>query len=303
MDRFKLMETYAAVVRLGSYTRAAGDLGVTRAMVSRRVQELEALLGARLLNRNTHGIAVTGIGAEYYEDCATLLSRLKDVEERTRADQSAPSGDLRIYATKTFGEVVLGSVVADFCALYPDINVQVRLGATGDVRLPPGFDLAIRTLRDQDADLVSRPIIGLPRILVAAPQYLVVRGTPRSPADLATHNCLDPSGAAWSTWEFQGKGGRTSIRVGGSPQLNTSLMVKHAVLKGLGIGILREFLVSEEIRAGRLVRVLGHLTLDRRMLHIFRAKDRDPPLRMRLFADYLCDRMKHYAKELGLPAA
>lgn len=302
MDRFKLIETFVAVVRQGSYTRAAAELRVTRAMVSRRIQELEAQLGARLLNRNTHGVMVTGIGADYFERANALLGDLRTMEEHARADQSAPRGELRILATKTFGEVVLGPVVADFCALYPNIDVHVRLGETSQAPFEPGFDLAVRTLREVDAALTARAIVTLPRILVAAPSYLARHGTPEVPADLARHNCLDPGGRPINTWEFRGPGGRKAIRVTGSPHLNTSLMVRHVVLKGLGIGILREYLTYEDLREGRLVRVLDRHHLDRRTLHIIRPKDRDPPLRTRLFIDYLSNRMKDYMKGLELPA-
>ncbi len=303
MDRFKLMETYAAVVRSGSYTRAASELGVTRAMVSRRIQDLESNLGARLLNRNTHGVAVTGIGADYYESCTALLADLQSIEERTRINVAVPRGALHILATKTFGEMVLAPVVADFCALYPDIDLHVTLGEGGMDPFSSGFDLAIRTLPVRDASLVARAIVSLPRILVAAPDYLARHGTPASPGELTRHNCLDPSGAAQSTWEFHGPEGRKAVRVAGTPRANTSTIVRHAALKGLGIAILREYLVFDDLRAGTLVRLLDNYRLDRRALYVVRPKDRHPPARMRLFIDYLSERMKDYAKDLSQPAA
>jgi DNA-binding transcriptional LysR family regulator len=303
MDRFKLMETYAAVVRSGSYTRAASELGVTRAMVSRRIQELESTLGARLLNRNTHGVAVTGVGADYFESCATLLSDLRTIEERTRANISAPRGELRILATKTFGEMVLAPLVAEFCALYPDIDVHITLGEGSIDPFAGNFDLAIRTLPVRDSSLVARAIVSLPRILVASPEYLTRHGTPTDPADLTRHNCLDPSGAPHSTWDFRGPTGRKAIRVSGTPHANTSTIVRHAALKGLGIAILREYLVFDDLRSGTLVRLLGGYELDKRALYVVRPKDRHPPARMRLFIDFLSDRMKDYARDLSQPAA
>jgi DNA-binding transcriptional LysR family regulator len=303
MDRFKLMETYAAVVRSGSYTRAASELGVTRAMVSRRIQELESTLGARLLNRNTHGVAVTGVGADYFESCATLLSDLRTIEERTRANISAPRGELRILATKTFGEMVLAPLVAEFCALYPDIDVHITLGEGSIDPFAGNFDLAIRTLPVRDSSLVARAIVSLPRILVASPEYVARHGTPTDPADLTRHNCLDPSGAPHSTWDFRGPTGRKAIRVSGTPHANTSTIVRHAALKGLGIAILREYLVFDDLRSGTLVRLLGGYELDKRALYVVRPKDRHPPARMRLFIDFLSDRMKDYARDLSQPAA
>jgi DNA-binding transcriptional LysR family regulator len=303
MDRFKLMETYVAVVRSGSYNRAATELGVTRAMVSRRIQELEATLGARLLLRNTHGVAVTGIGADYFESCIALLRSLQTLEERTRANLASPRGELHILATKTFGEMVLAPVVADFCALYPDIDVHISLGEGGMDPFAGGFDIAIRTLPVRDSSLVARAIVSLPRIIVAAPQYLARRGVPQTPGELPRHNCLDPSGAAQSSWEFRGPEGRKIIRVSGTPRANTSTLVRHAALKGLGVAILREYLVFDDLREGTLVRLLDGYDLDKRALYIVRPKDRQPPARVRLFIDYLSDRMKDYAKDLSQPIA
>jgi DNA-binding transcriptional LysR family regulator len=303
MDRFKLMETYAAVVRSGSYTRAASELGVTRAMVSRRIQELESTLGARLLNRNTHGVAVTGIGADYFESCAALLSDLRTIEERTRANVASPKGELRILATKTFGEMVLAPLVAEFCVLYPDIDVHITLGEGRFDPFAGNFDLAIRTLPVRDSALVTRAIVSLPRILVASPDYLSRHGTPTTPGELTRHNCLDPSGAPHSTWEFRGPDGRKAIRISGTPHANTSTIVRHAALKGLGIAILREYLVFDDLRSGMLVRLLDGYELDKRTLHVVRPKDQHPPARVRLFIDFLADRMKDYAKDLSQPAA
>lgn len=303
MDRFKLMETYVAVVRQGSYTRAAAELGVTRAMVSRRIQEIESLLGARLLNRNTHGVAVTAIGAEYHDGCLALLGILRDMEEKARADRSAPQGELRIHATKTFGEVALAPLVADFCALYPKIDVQVTLGESSFDPFSAGFDLAIRTLPVGDNSLVARAAASLPRIIVAAPEYLARHGTPRNPADLVRHNCLDPSGASSSTWEFHGPDGRKAVRVTGSPRANASTLVRHAALRGLGIAILREYLVFDDLRAGRLHRLLPRYQLDRRQLYVVRPKENDPPIRVKLFIDFLSERMDDYIKDPGVSSA
>ncbi len=303
MDRFKLMETYAAVVRQGSYTRAAAELGVTRAMVSKRIQDLESLLGAGLLNRNTQGVTVTAAGADYYESCKKLLESLRDIEERTRADRSATRGELRVHATKTFGELALAPVVAEFCARHPEIDVQVTLGESRVDPFAEGFDLAIRTLPVRDTTLVAREIATLPRIVVAAPEYLARHSAPASPADLARHNCLDPGGAATNIWEFHGPEGRKAVRVSGSPRVNASNLVRHAALRGIGIAILREYLVTEDLRTGRLQRLLPRHQLDRRTLYVVRPKNANPPARMRLFVDFLSEHMEDYLKETASPTA
>jgi DNA-binding transcriptional LysR family regulator len=301
MDRLKLMETYATVVRLGSYTRAAQELGVTRAMVSKRIQDLEAGLSVKLLNRNTHRLSPTMAGADYYENCVTLLTEMNALEERMQAKRKVPRGEISILSSKTFSETMLGPIVADFCRGHPGISVRIALrdrDATpqGMDVITGGFDLAIRTLPGRDSALVARPIVGLPRVLVAAPEYLAQNGTPRAPADLARHSCLDPSGASHSNWNFRGPKGRAAVRISGTVRANSSVVVRQAALAGLGIALLREYLVMDDIAQGTLVRVLDDHAIDERTLYVVYQKDRFQPARVRLFIDYFTARMKAFSR-------
>jgi DNA-binding transcriptional LysR family regulator len=301
MDRLRLMETYAAVVKLGSYTRAAKELGVTRAMVSKRVQDLEAALNVKLLNRNTHRLSPTMTGADYYENCVSLLAEMSALEERMQARRSVPRGEIKILSSKTFSETVLGPVVGEFCRGHPGISVHIALrdraeSPHGTDLVTGGFDLAIRTLPARDSALVARPIIGLPRVLVAAPEYLAASGVPRTPADLAKHSCLDPSGAAHSTWSFQGPKGRSAVRISGTLRANSSLVVRHAALRGLGIALLREYLVIDDVATGALVRVLDDHAIDERTLYVVYQRDRYQPARVRLFIDFFTSRMKAFSR-------
>jgi DNA-binding transcriptional LysR family regulator len=302
MDRLKLMETYTTVVKRGSYTRAAKDLGVTRAMVSKRIQDLEGALNVKLLNRNTHRLSPTPTGTDYYENCVSLLADMHALEERMQAKRAVPRGELKILSSKTFSETMLGPIVSEFCRLYPGISVHIALRDRdttphGMDLVTGGFDMAVRTLPARDSALIARPIVGLPRVLVASPDYLARSGTPRSPADLAKHSCLDPSGAAHSNWNFQGPKGPTSVRVSGTLRANSSIVVRHGALNGLGIAILRDYLIAENLSDGSLVRVLEDYAIDERTLYVVYQKDRYQPARVRLFIDYLTSRMKAFSRD------
>lgn len=302
MDRLRLMETYTAVVRLGSFTRAAAELGVTRAMISRRIQDLEAALSVRLLNRDTHRLSVTAAGADYYQSSLALLAEMQALEERMQSKRASPRGEIKVLSTKTFSETVLGPIVAEFCTEHPNISVQITLrdrdtAPRGMDIVSGGFDLAIRTLPVRDSSLVARPIVGLPRVVVASPGYLARSGQPETPAELSRHNCLDPSGAPHATWGFVGPGGQTAIRVTGTLRANSSLVVRDAALKGLGIAILREYLVIGDLNDGALVKVLDEYAIDERTLYVVYQKDRYRPIRVKLFVDYLTERMKTLLKE------
>jgi DNA-binding transcriptional LysR family regulator len=301
MDRLKLMETYATVVKLGSYTRAAKELGVTRAMVSKRIQDLEAGLSVKLLNRNTHRLSPTMAGNDYYANCVTLLAEMNALEERMQAKRKVPRGEIKILSSKTFSETMLGPIVAEFCRLNPGISVHIALrdrdaSPQGMDVVTGGFDLAIRTLPARDSALVARPIIGLPRVLVAAPDYLARHGTPRTPGDLTGHSCLDPSGASHSTWSFDGPKGRMAARITGTVRANSSIVVRHAALSGLGIAILRAYLVAGNLADGTLVRVLEDYAIGERTLYVVYQKDRVQPARVRLFIDYFTGRMKEFSR-------
>jgi Transcriptional regulator len=160
-----------------------------------------------------------------------------------------------------------------------------------------GFDLAIRTLPVGESSLIARPLIPLPRILVASPQYLARAGTPRTPAELSRHNCLDPGGMAHVTWEFSRPDTRSNILVSGSPRANSSAIIRQAALKGLGIAMLREYLVLDSLKDGTLVRVLEEYDIDERKLFVVYQKDRYQPMRMRIFIKYLFGRLKEFSAD------
>jgi DNA-binding transcriptional LysR family regulator len=240
-------------------------------------------------------------GADYYENCVSLLADMHALDERMQAKGAAPRGEIRILSSKTFSETMLGPIVAEFCRAHPGISVHLvlrdREGAPhGMDVVTGGFDLAIRTLPARDSALVARPIVGLPRVLVASPDYLAHHGAPRTPADLVRHNCLDPSGAAHATWSFHGPKGRSAVRISGTLHANSSIVVRHAALNGLGIAILRAYLVDDSINEGTLVRVLEDYAIDERTLYVVYQKDRYQPARVRLFIDYFTGRMKAFTR-------
>ncbi|MGE5538046.1 MAG: LysR substrate-binding domain-containing protein [Gemmatimonas sp.] len=296
MDTIKLMESYAAVVKLGSFSRAAREVRATRAMISKRIKALEDSLGVKLLHRNTHGLSVTAAGADYYESCVALLANLRSLTERMQDKRAAPRGELKILSTRTFSETILAPIVTDFCAQYPEVSVQITLvdrdrGSFATHLISGGFDMAILTGPIGDTSFVATPIGRLASVLVASPRYLARHGTPEAPADLARHNCLDPSGAAAPTWELRGPDGPVAVRVTGTLRTNGTLMVRHAALEGLGIALLREYLVADELRGGSLIRVLDDHAVDERTMYLIRHKDRYQPLRMKMFADHLIEQL------------
>jgi DNA-binding transcriptional LysR family regulator len=301
VDSIKLMESYAAVVKLGSFSKAAREVGATRAMISKRVKLLEDNLRVKLLNRNTHGLSVTAAGADYYENCVALLANVRSLNERMRDKRATPRGELRILSTRTFSETVLGPLIAEFCSLYPEVSFQITLfdrdrESYGTHLISNGYDMAILTFPVSESSFVARPIGKLSTVLVASPKYLRRFGVPVTPNDLNQHNCLDPSGVRFPIWDFQGPTERMTVRVSGTIRTNGTLIVRHAVMEGLGIGILREYLVLDRLKEGSLVRVLTEYGLDERTIYLVYQRDGYQPVRMKIFADYLAERVSTMAK-------
>lgn len=292
MDRFIWMETFIAVVQEQSYTKAAVRLGVSRAMVSRRMQNLEAHLGVKLLHRDPHGVNVSSIGSDFFESCQDILERLYFSEELVRNEVIMPQGRLKIVSTKTIGENIVSPLIADFCKLYPEIKVELRLV---EGRLDLGmrdYDVAIGSLPSADSTLTVRSVINLPRVLVASSEYIKNHSMPQTPKELWNHNCLDPSGNPYNTWRFRGKNGMINIRVSGNPRCNASTLIRHAALQGLGIAIVREYLVAEDLKKGRLIRVLPDFDLDKHALYTIFSKDSRMPARVRVLIKFLAERLR-----------
>lgn len=295
MDRFKLMATYESIVRLGGYTPAAKELGVTRAMVSKRILELERVLNIKLLNRTTQRIGTTAAGIDYYNSCVSVLADVRAIEERLVARRRDVKGELRILSSKTLGEFILAPILADFCSDYPGIRPHLvlrELGSDEHDLISRGFDLSVRPQPVKIASLVAKPIIALPRIVVAAPSYIESCGKPMTPADLTNHNCLSPNGENHYDWQFLGPQGRVTVHVSGTFKSSSNSVIRHAAIRGLGVALVGEYVVEADIKAGHLVKVLDGYTLPERMLHVLYQKDRYQPLRTRLFIDYLTEHMK-----------
>lgn len=297
MDRFKLMATYESVVRLGSYTAAARELGVTRAMVSKRILELERVLDVRLLNRTTQRLGTTADGADYYKSCVTVLADVRAMEERLVARRRDAKGELRILSSKTLGEIILAPILARFCNDYPEIRPDLVLRDLGSEEhdlVSCGFDLSIRPQDVKVASLVAKPIISLPRVIVAAPSYTNRHGMPAIPADLQHHNCLTPHGECEYDWEFTGPDGRVRVHVSGTLKSTSNTVVRHAALRGVGIALLGNYVIESDIKVGRLVTLLDGYTISPRTLYIVHHKGRNVPLRTKLFVDYVSKHIKEW---------
>src|SRR5262245_21716800 len=205
MDRFRTMQSFAEVIRLGSFSEAAKTLGLSRALVSRHITDLEKHLGMRLLTRTTRRITLTEAGAKYFEFCQRVIGDVEQTEAFVKRLQKQPEGSLKILAPKSFTTLALGDAIASFAAAYPYLNVSLMLDDLSFRSydfIERGFDVAVHTTPIRDSTLVARKIANLSWLLCSSPVYLAQHGAPRRPRDLTRHQCLihvnsDQSDRVW----------------------------------------------------------------------------------------------------------
>jgi DNA-binding transcriptional LysR family regulator len=307
MDRLKAMETYVRVVKEGSFAAAAGKLGLSRAIVTKHVMQLEKELGARLINRTTRRFSVTEIGQDYVAFCQRILEQMSEQDALIGRLQAEPRGELKVLTPKSFGSLYLGNIVSDFMALYPDIHVTLILSDTSMRSLDlieNGFDLAIRLTAHADSSLMAKRIGALSWVPCAAPDYLARHAAPRAPADLADHVCLLHTKHADGLWRIAEakKGGREiPVKVAGPIATNSVMVLRQVALNGKGITLLPTYCIGPDIAAGRLRRLLPDHRGPAEAIYALFPHRHFLPAKLRLFIDFIAERIS--AAPWDMPAA
>ncbi|WP_332778437.1 LysR family transcriptional regulator [Polaromonas sp.] len=257
MDQFRQMEAFVAVVQSGSFVKAGERLGASKAMVSRLLLELEARLGARLLNRTTRRQSLTEAGMDYFERCRKILDELAEANAAASANTAQPAGRLRINAPVTFGNLHLAPLWGRFLQQYPQVTLDVTLSDRVVDLIDDGYDLAIRIARLPDSSLVSRRLAATRLVLCAAPGYLKRQARIRRIEDIAKHPVI--AYTYWSggdTWAFEGPNGRVEVITQPRLRTNSGDTCLAAALAGQGLILQPTFIVGPDLKAGRLQEVL-----------------------------------------------
>ncbi len=298
MDRLKMMESFVAVAKAKSFSAAAERLGMSRAIVTKHIGALEARLGARLLTRTTRRVALTEIGADYLEFCTGILGELDRREGAIAREQQEPQGSLRVAVPTSFGAVNFPEAVSAFVRAYPQIRVSLIVDNSSNYSVDIAsndFDVAVRLSPiPATAAVTTRQIGQLRWIACAAPEYLKRAGEPKTLADLARHNCMIHMKLAPDRiWRFGGVGAKKpTAKVAGEFSSNSILMLRQAALDGIGIAMLPTYHIGEDIRAGRLRRLLPQLPPFERPVNVLFPEGRMIPKKTRLFSDFLADWFK-----------
>jgi DNA-binding transcriptional LysR family regulator len=256
LDDLNELKTFRAILVEGSLSAAARRLGVTLAVVSKRLASLEARVGVRLIQRNTRSLSPTEEGASLLIDVQRALDAFETAEERLVGGRDEPVGTLRVNAPVSFGRRCVAPVLGVLASRYPRLSVSLQLDDTLADLVGQGLDVAIRIGALNDSSAMMRKLADNHRILVAAPAYLDRAGRPQTPEQAASHAFLR-YGAASEPWQLKGPNGRTGkIAAAARLRVDNGDTLHDWALAGLGIALKSEVDVAQDIATGRLERVL-----------------------------------------------
>ena len=290
MDLTADIGLFLRVLDQGSISAAARSLDISVAVASQRLQRLEKRLGVRLLHRTTRRLHATPEGAVLAERGRVLVEDLEALTCELRQAGADVSGTLRMTASASFGRQYLSPLLPEFLERHPRVRIDVDLSDVMKDLVSSGFDLAIRIGALEDSTLVARQLAPNRRVLCAAPAYLAKRGVPTTPADLAAHDCLLLVGSRGrqDLWRMTDHNGRESaVRVDGRFESNYGEVLRDACVAGLGIALHSTWHICDDLRSGRLRRVLPHYRLADSGIYALMPQRRLVPLRVRAFVDFL----------------
>jgi DNA-binding transcriptional LysR family regulator len=283
------MSSFVAVAKTGTFTGAAKSLGLSRALLSRHVADLEARIGTRLINRTTRSVSLTEAGELHYEFCQRMLKELSDQEERIGQLRKRPEGSLSIVAPKWIGIFELGDAITAFAEQHPLIKVRFEVGGMTNRNygfVQQGYDVAFNTKSVKDSGVIAKRVATLRFALCASPKYLASRGKPDDPHELTKHDWLIHSNEP--VWHLAQSNKEEHWKVHNVAfTSNTYVILRKAALQALGVSILPLNLVANDIKSGRLRTILSHHRVPDRPLYLICPPGTSNIQKVRTFIDFI----------------
>src|SRR5580698_321890 len=292
---FEALAIFAKVVELRSFAAASTELALSKATVSKAVGRLETRLGARLFNRTSRRLALTDAGQKLSERASRLLADGEAAESEAQAQSVTPRGLVRLAVPMTFGVKAVAPILPEFLEKYPDVAIDLHLSDAMVDLIGEGFDAGLRIASLPDSSLLARRLCAMPRYTVAAPAYLKRHGRPTHPMHLAQHKCL---GYAYLStpdiWHYANAAGeQASVRPAGPLRVNNGEALMPALLAGLGIADLPDFIVGDAIASGEVEVILKGWKQPEGAVHLVTPPGGPRPARVEALADFLA---KHFMK-------
>ena len=293
MDRLESMSILLAVVEAGSLSGATRKLRIPLATVSRKISDLESGLKARLLNRSSRQLSLTNAGRDYVAACKRILEFVGEAERAAAGEYSAPKGDLVIAAPIVFGRLHVLPIVTEFLKTFPDIDVRMIQSDRLANLLEDHIDVAVRIGELPDSSLVATRLGVIRRVVCASPAYFRMRGTPRSPTDLASHDCITFENLGTpAAWKFGTGKLEVSVAIHSRLAVNTAEAATDAAIAGAGITRLLSYQVEGALTAGKLVLALEEFEPAPWPVSLVHGGQGMLPLKLRAFLDFAAPPLK-----------
>jgi len=281
MQHFDDLACFAAVVRAGSFTRAAAQLGVTQSALSQTIRALERKLDLKLLNRTTRSVSPTEAGERLYQ---TVGPRFADIESELAVlgeMRGKPAGAIRITATEHAVRSLVWPRLLPWLPRYPDIKIEISSNNRFTDIVAERFDIGVRLGSDVDKDMIAvRMAPDMRMVVVGSPFYFEIRKRPATPQELSEHDCVGlrlPTHGGLLVWEFAHQGKNVNVNVKGRLVFNSNALMIDAVLAGHGLAWIPEDLIDEHIKSGRLQTVLENWSTTYPGYHLYYASRRSSP--------------------------
>jgi DNA-binding transcriptional LysR family regulator len=299
------MSMFLNAVEKGSLSAAARDMRVPVPTLSRKVADLEALLGTRLLTRTTRKLILTDAGVAYAESARRILEQVDEAERQAAGEFTTPRGELVVTAPVLFGRLHVLPVIADFLARFPEVNVRLMLGDRNVNLVDDQIDMAVRIGKLPDSGMIATRVGSMRRVVCGSPELIERHGVPRTPEELSRLPCVASIGVQTlaSGWRFRLPGTTAEIEVPIFPRLATTAEAAvDAAIRGVGFVCLRHYQVVDAVKAGKLRIVLKKYETEPVPIHLIHATRGQMPLKMRRFLDFAAPRLRKALAKIGSAA-
>lgn len=286
-DRWQELTVFARVAESSSFSRAARELRMSQPSVSRVIGELERRLGVKLLLRTTRNLSLTDAGALFLERARQVMADWEDAEDAARAVDSL-RGVIRLALPIMYGTRAVIPCLPSFMRAHPELRVEITMSDERQNLVVDGIDIAVRVGALDDSTFGSRKLASVRKMVAAAPVYLERRGTPRTPADLAKHECiLGHGGFGRENWQFRNNVTVTSVNVQSRLQINSAPGILASIVAGLGIGMVSDVMAENELRSGQLIHLLPEYEMDGTSVYAVLPAGPRPSTKIRALVDFL----------------
>ncbi|MBP0597069.1 LysR family transcriptional regulator [Herbaspirillum sp. LeCh32-8] len=295
MDRLQSMRVFAKVVEQGSFVRAAEIMEISNAVATRFIADLEAHLGTRLLNRSTRRLSLTEAGQAYLDRVRLILAEIEDAEALVSLDTKKPTGTLSIYSHAGFGQSQLGELVSGYSQAYPEVVLDITLSDRAVDLVEEGIDIGFfSSLQKVDASMIVRQLGMAQVVLSASPAYLDLHGAPERPDDLTRHSCLNFSHEYLRHhWHVNTVDGVQDVPINSKVVSNSGVLLREFALGGMGITLRPSFSLGDDLRSGKLVRVLPDYDIGQVGMSMVYPSRRLLSAKVRSFVEFVSARYPH----------